>query len=221
MWNKWNEMKFLFPLFVLFFAFGFNKNYVVMTEKSEFEYLRVLLELIEKNLNRKPQTPNDFKFVAEAITTKVKETISATTLMRLWGYVKEDRNTRISTLNILARYLNYSDYNSFIEYLIAEESEESARIFSKSIISANLCRGQKIEMTWNPNRRCVVSYLGEAKFEIVLSENSKLKVGDSFSCSHFIINEPLYLFDLNSGGEMIKTYEIGKRSGLTSLKVLE
>ena len=179
-----------------------------------------LIQEIEQTINRKPHTPTDFNFLSEAISDKTKQYLSSTTLMRLWGYVKVTCKPRITTLNIMSRFLNYPDYNSFEEHCKMHDDESHA-IYNNAIITNKLEPGTLIELTWNPNRRCVIRHMGNCNFEIVVSENSKMKVGDQFNCHHLILNEPLYIFNLKSGENIIEVYEIGKKSGITSLKIIK
>lgn len=196
-----------------------SNNQEAMNTSPNPAHIDSLKKKIEEQI-RVPHTPSDFIYISRCIFDKTRENISSTTLMRVWGYVKEQSQTRITTLNILSRLIGYCDYQSFVESLVTEAEPESEPILAECIFSSKIEKGQKIEFTWNPDRRCVVQYLDENKFEVKLVENSKLEVGDHFTCPHFILNEPLYIFDLQSKDELIKTYEIGRKKGLTSLKLL-
>ena len=72
-----------------------------------------LCEEIEREAGRKMQTPLNFKWLSERIFERVHETVSVTTLMRMWGYRKEGGTPREATLDVLARYLGYADYWEF------------------------------------------------------------------------------------------------------------
>ena len=60
-----------------------------------------LCEAVEQKVGKPLRTPSDFEWLEEKIETKLKERISASTLMRVWGY-RQGVATRQSTLNILA-----------------------------------------------------------------------------------------------------------------------
>lgn len=73
-----------------------------------------LKEAIEQAVGCKIKTPKDFDYLAECIFDKVHERISPTTLKRIWGYITDAGATpRKSTLDILARFLNYPDWAAF------------------------------------------------------------------------------------------------------------
>ena len=67
-----------------------------------------ILELknrVEAQVKRKIKTPNDFIFLSAVIWERTHETISPTTLKRLWGYIDGADHARNSTLRILSTFL--------------------------------------------------------------------------------------------------------------------
>ena len=72
---------------------------------------------------------------------------------------------------------------------------------------------------WMPDRRCTFRYLGDQQFEVEEAENSKLKVGNTFYCSLFILGEPLYLNDLVQGNEPPVAFVVGNKDGLCELEI--
>ena len=75
----------------------------------------LLREAIEKKAGRKMHTPKDFDFLSESIFETLHQKVSATTLKRLWGYLQESSVPRVSTLDLLAQYVGYADWNSFCQ----------------------------------------------------------------------------------------------------------
>ncbi len=82
-----------------------------MAKPSDITSLR---ESIEEAVGRKIQKPRDFGFLSGRIFEQLHENISPTTLKRVWGYLHDtDSQISITTLNILARFLGYSDFDAF------------------------------------------------------------------------------------------------------------
>ena len=184
-----------------------------------------ILELrhrIENSVNRTIQTPADFDFLRGIIWERTHEQISASTLKRLWGYIDGVDSARNSTLNILAKTLGYKDWIDFVNCLKQEDPNNSNIVLSYSLASENLNINDKIKIAWQPNRICLLKYLGNDYFKIVNSQNSKLKVGDTFRCSLFILGEPVYINELrqNNGTGEPNLFVIGNRSGLTTLEIV-
>lgn len=159
-------------------------------------------------------TPLDFEWLEEKIANKVKERVSASTLMRVWGY-RKGVSTRQSTLDILARYLGYADYVTFCQWAPTKDDEpQSDEVISRHLHTSDLQVGQKIELTWQPERRCVVQRQKGKSFLVVEVEQTKLSVGDTFECDIFIEGEPLYLSQLVHEGRSPMVYVAGKKSGI-------
>lgn len=86
------------------------------------DLLSVMRQDIEAVVGRKMRTPKDFDFLSETVFGKMHQTISATTLKRLWGYFKENVTPRRSSLDLLAQFLDYSDWNDFCQRRFAQDS---------------------------------------------------------------------------------------------------
>lgn len=170
---------------------------------------------IETNLKRKMKTPIDFIFLSGAVFDRTRETMSPTTLKRLWGYLDGADQTRNSTLEILSQFLGFSDWDQFIEEI--NKDNGSDKVLSPHIEVKELNVGDKVRVSWRPDRRCTFRYLGDQQFEVEAAENSKLKVGNTFYCSLFILGESLYLSQLVQGKNPPIDFVVGNKGGLTEL----
>lgn len=177
-----------------------------------------ILELrhrIEDDLKRRMKTPADFIFLSGAIWERTHETMSPTTLKRIWGYIDGADTTRNSTLNILSKFLGFNDWDEFLENINKDNGSDFVK--SKHIKTDDLNVGDCISVAWKPNRRCTFRYLGDYRFIVEKAENSKLKVGNTFSCSLFILGEPLYLNDLVQENKAPVAFVVGNKDGLVEL----
>ena len=178
---------------------------------------RKICEAVELNVGKELRTPADFEWLEEKIEAKLKEHISASTLMRVWGY-RQGVETRQSTLNVLARFMGYADYVMFCNWSPAEGDEpQSDEVLSNHLLTENLQAEQKVELMWLPDRRCVVQLHHDGLFEVMEAENTKLSVGDTFKCDIFIEGEPLYLNNLVHEGRPPMVYVAGKKGGIRFL----
>ena len=175
---------------------------------------RKLCSAVEHKAGKVMLTPLDFEWLEEKIGSKTKEQVSASTLMRVWGY-RKGVSTRQSTLDILARYLGYADYVTFCQWAPQNDEEpHSDEVISRHLRSSDLKVGQQVELTWHPDRRCVVKLQKGKKFIVVEAEQTKLSVGDTFEFDIFIEGEPLYLSQLVHEGRPPMVYVAGKKSGI-------
>lgn len=178
-----------------------------------------LKEIVVSLLGRTLESPADFEYLSEQIQSKTGEYLSPTTLKRLFGYIPYDGQPRPATLSILARYAGYSGWQDYQD----KQHVESGFVSAQRVVSKELSVGQKILVAWNPNRECVIEYLGEDRFVVIRAINSKLQVGDRFAASQFILGQPLTATNvvlLRNENNKMDTYVAGAQTGLTMIELL-
>lgn len=186
---------------------------MVRTQKEDA--IRLLIERIELSIGRRIQTPRDFLFLRECIFARLRLYLSESTLKRVWGYVTGGE-TRLSTLNCLASFLGYSGFDEFVKMIDTDNSRIiSSYLLGRHIsVSEHLEPGDRIRLVWQPDRVCVIQYLGEHTFEVVESIQTRLRPGDTFTCSFIIEGEPLYIDNLRQSNRPPVNYVCGKISGI-------
>ena len=120
---------------------------------------------------------------------------------------------------MLAKFVGYRNFDAFCNHRKDFECVQSRIIGSNSIDVKNLLRGELLHITWLPDQSVIVKYMGNSRFEVTESINSKLSVGDTFSCNLFIQNEPLYLSNLIHEGSISLNYVAGENNGV-NIKVV-
>ena len=60
-------------------------------------------------------TPKDFEYLRDSIYEECHEMVSISTLKRLWGYNKYANTPRKSSLNPIARYVGFRDWDDFLQ----------------------------------------------------------------------------------------------------------
>lgn len=177
---------------------------------------RALCEAVEQKCGKRMLTASDFEWLVEKIEAKVKECISASTLMRIWGY-RQGVSTRQTSVDVLARFLGYADYVTFCQWAPEKDNADepqSDEVIAYHLYTADLTAGQQIEVSWYPDRRCVIMLRPDGLYEVMEAENTKLSVGDTFLCQIFIEGEPLYLSQLIHEGRPPMVYVAGKKDGV-------
>lgn len=173
-----------------------------------------LKQLVEDSIPRKIKTPADFVYLSGVIFERCGETISETTLKRIWGYIEGYDTTRFHTLSILAKFVGYNDWDDFVKENTADPNEQSEEILQKCIYTKNLAVGDRVYFTWFPDRECLVEYQENNVFKVIEAQNSKLQKDDIFVCGFFIEGQPLYMDDLTRDGETYAMFVVGKNGGL-------
>ena len=80
------------------------------SQQRDFDRLR---QTIESATERTIRTPKDFDFLSEQIFHKLHQSISATTLKRIWGYVPSESLPRESTLDLLAQFAGHASWKDY------------------------------------------------------------------------------------------------------------
>ena len=172
---------------------------------------------IEKHIGQALLSPSDFHGLIQQIWNQQRAILSLSTIKRLWGYVESNGTPRLSTLNTLARFLDFADWNAYLVSLEQHGGIESAMCAGEGIQTADLQTGDLIAVAWQPNRLCIFRYLGDNLFVVEESKNAKLQVGTTFSAVRFMISEPMYLDNILLADGTRTSYVAGKHHGLTSV----
>lgn len=178
--------------------------------------LQSLLAAVETKYGHPIATTNDFEALSIVMMHEMGESLGATTLKRLWGYISQRATPRLSTLDILSRYAGYKDFTQYCE-AIQPDSEVSSYFGGSFVLSEKLVPGSHLTVGWTPNRVVRLLYLGKERFEVEESRNAKLRVGDRFCQACFFKGFPLIISSIERGNERTLSYIAGKDGGLNLL----
>lgn len=182
--------------------------------------IALLRQLVEESAGHRLKTSTDFSLLSEEIRNRLGQTLGVSTLKRIWGYIGGYATTREGTLNILSRFVGFPDWNTFVaDYCGQDAMQSSHRVVTDVLTTEGMEEGAVVEVCWNPNRRCLFRHLGGGRFVVVESQNAKVQVDDTFQCACFTLAEPLYVTHLVHDGQTSDLFVMGKKGGLTSVKV--
>ena len=174
---------------------------------------------IERVFGQPLKYPADCHRLALSIRESLNETIGVTTLKRLFGFVSDVMEPRHSTLDILAKYCGFADYDEMKR--VAAGAGDSNFEQEPDINVCSLVPGSIVGFEYLPDRKVKLRYLGESEFEVLLSENSSLKTGDIITVSSFLENSPLIVSNVMRDSSDLGRYTAGKTSGIFSLYLEE
>lgn len=183
------------------------------------EIEQLLIE-VEDKFGTKPHSPADFNELILSIRKVTREIISLSTLERLWGYVNNVDKPRISSLNILARYIGYNDWHEYLQFIQEKEKNNSNHILEGAIRSRDLGIGRLIGakvgfLTY------VFRYLGKNKFVVVEAKHSSILVpGSTFETAFFMVGHPLYMDNILREGKDPIVYAGGGGQGLKKVWII-
>lgn len=177
-----------------------------------------IIELLKAKSGNQLRQPSDCEFLSLDIESKTRVRIGATTLKRLLGFAHDERTPHASTLDAIAHYLGYAHWEELL--LIEDKGNSGFSTSDEEIRSVELQPDVHVEITYLPDRRVVMQYLGNQRYRIVESENSKLQKGDELEIQNFVLHHPLLVLNVLREGESLGQFTAGRVSGLTSVKVL-
>lgn len=189
--------------------------------KVDETLLNTLREMVSVKFNQTLKTPADFNLLSDDIFKETKRSVSVSTLKRIWGYVSSPHGTSFSSLSILARYVGYSDWDSFSERIKKETPISPTSGFGSNaiILSSSLPLSSSLLIEWRVNKRAKLRKINEPDvFKIEESENIKLLSEDIGKIECFALNRPLVITDCHRDGENLGTYTGAVKEGIASIK---
>lgn len=201
-----------------------------MSIDSNIPQIAALRKAVEGSISFPLSVHGDFMKLSLLISQRIGESISESTLERVWGYSTRHYDTvSVRTLNILARFIGISSWRDFSEGLKGSLSGDSEMFASSAIFSSELPVGARLKLGWMPDRICVIRHLGECRFVAEETFNATMQPGDTFYCFQFQKGRSVCMdhfvracdaFSSDDHTHESLRYVVGQHSGLTVLEVL-
>ena len=141
-------------------------------------HIQDLLRCVEEKIGRKPDSPTNFDYLAIRVHQVTGESVSVSTLKRMWGYVSYTSQPSTTVLSVLSRFVGHRDWESF--KASCTEETESGFLTGDVVKAADLKKGDVVELEWKPDRYCRIECMGNNRFRVVESRNSKIFPGNTF-----------------------------------------
>lgn len=177
-----------------------------------------VIELLKRKSGSGLRLPSDCELLSLDIESKTGVRIGATTLKRLLGFAQDERQPHTSTLDAIAHYLGYAHWDELAK--IEDQGNSDFDSPDGEVRSADLQVGCEVEITYLPDRRVVLFYLGNNRYRIQQSENSKLLVGDEVEILGFVLHHPLLVMQVWRSGQSLGQFTAARISGLSSVRVI-
>ena len=145
--------------------------------------------------------------------------IGLNTVKRLVGVIPSDVTPRKTTLNIIANYLGYPNWD-----LLQEDTAMEGSGFGRKDIFIEMSELDKdavVEVCWKPDRKILLRHDGSGQYSVLNSENSKLRSGDLLSLSQLAIGFPFIADKVFRDEKPLGCYRAADGAGITRLDVLE
>lgn len=97
---------------MIYFASVIPVQKIMNTEITQTE-IDWLCRAVEQKMQMLMLCPRDFVVLSRSIARDVGDTLSSTTLKRIWGYLSDGTRPQWSSLSVLARYVGFSSWAQF------------------------------------------------------------------------------------------------------------
>ncbi len=185
---------------------------------------KVITDLFEKKTGINPRTPSGCNWISQDIEARTGEPVSLNTIKRITGVISDgnagEYRPRRSTLDIIARYLGYKDFDK----LCQQVGDYNPSDFTKPeglIDTSELKEGTELNLRWAPDRELGIRHLGKGLFKVIYSKNSKLQAEDRLLISQIMVGQPLLVKEVIRGESALGYYTAALEYGLTYAEVSE
>lgn len=167
---------------------------------------------IEKKYGKPIRYASDCDAIAGEISSQTKKFVSVNTVKRLLGYISEEREPRLYTLDIIAEYLGCENWDVYWMQMCKRRGSNFGRIDSINI--SNLKIEDIIEFQYLPDRKVTIKYCGNFFFDVTDAQNSSLLIGDKIEVKQIITNYPMFIDDVIRNEEHLGQLTVGLPDGI-------
>lgn len=171
-----------------------------------------ITELLREKSGVEIRLSRDCELLALDVESVTGEHIGVNTMKRLLGFIADERTPRTSTLDIVARYLGYANWDAL--RLMDENSSNSAFDDRDEYLACYLEKGQQVHISYPPIRTLTIENQGDNHFLVLESENSKLQKGDLLTLTHIVRGYPLLVAEVMRDGRSLGAFTAGKAQGI-------
>ena len=196
-----------------------------------FREKRIIKSMVD-NVYGKETTPADYDTtggdydmgIEGDIKGKTGENVSGSTIERLVGLrEKEVKGVSRSTLSIVAKYLGFNGHERLLDYIEYSSVHRSEKEPGFNV--EDLVRQHAIRLSFNENKVLILNYHNESSFEVISSENTKLKACDKLEVKHIDAGEEFIctrvLRQHNNRWISLGTYKSGSDNPVSCIELLK
>ena len=171
-----------------------------------------ITELLREKSGNEIRLSRDCEMLALDVESVTGEHIGVNTMKRLLGFIADERTPRISTLDVIARYLGFANWEAL--RMVDENSSNSSFDDRDEYLACYLEKDQQVVISYPPNRSVIIENMGNNHFRVIESENSKLLKGDLLTLTHIVRHYPLLVSEVIRDGRSLGAFTAGKAQGI-------
>lgn len=184
-----------------------------------------LIRLLNEKTGYDVTTPSGCAWLRLDILSVVGESVGLNTLKRLTRVLSDGGdgsgtiNSRVSTLDIIARYLGYPGWKVMEKTFsgLSSAFREEREFYDMKALHV----GAEAVIRWAPGRRIRIVHLGAGKYRVLEADNSKLLPADILSLGRVMKGFPFLVSEVIRNGESLGPYTAAPEYGLNSVEILQ
>ena len=176
---------------------------------------KIVKDKIHQRFGHEIRYPKDCEPLALHISQSCKTRVSGSTLRRLYGFVKGIREPRLATLDIIAEYLGFKEWDQLLTSF--NRSEEAPMKILERLKPEQIKTGQTIQLSYEPGKIIEVKKTGSL-FQVILSNEKRLLLNDEVKFKLLELHYTLTFTHVFRQGNSIGQMQLAKVSGVTSIK---
>lgn len=177
----------------------------------------LVVDLLNRKTRRDVTIPSGASYLRDEIEKATGTYIALNTVKRLLGVIPYEFHPRLDTLNLIAAYLGFENWEFLQKYIHDNISGFNGQ--SPYIDLTEFPIESILEIKWLPDREITVLHLGENKFRVLTSQNSKLKEKDILIFSHIAIGFPFVVKSVLRENINMGHYIAAKERGISNIIV--
>jgi len=179
---------------------------------------KVIRRKVEQKFGSSIKYPSDCQRLAEAIEKACHCKLSATTIKRLFSLTKDKSQPRPYTLDVIANYLGYPDYDGLINDIV-DTKTKVAKI--ELIETRKLKAGIALRIKFGHVAKVDLTYLGKGKYRVTESEKVDLLKDDVVEIALIKLDMPVLINRLIRDEINYTGFVVGKITGATEIIKLQ
>jgi hypothetical protein len=178
---------------------------------------KVIKKKIEERYKQKILYARQCDSLAAHISEVCKCPISASTLKRLWGFIKKERETRPRewTLDLLSQYCGYETWSDLQHELAGNVQKKKSRI--ESVNCLLLKPGTKLHVKFGRFVFIELHYEGKGCFIVTGANKSTLIINDKLEIESIKLDRPVLVRKLIRNGTTSTDLIVGDLTGVTEI----
>lgn len=178
----------------------------------------VIKEKIEAKYGKRIRYSKDCDALASDILHQTKQSISGSTVKRLFGFVKSTQEPRIYTLDVIAVYLGYGSFDELIGHLVNRPEAEKKLT---ELTSDKIDKGQKVKLQYDYGKELIIECTDDLIFEVLNCTGKHLHAHDVISFGQIQLSYPLFFSEVKRYEKSIGSVTIGQVSGITNIELID